>query len=104
MGLLTMSGCRISSARSLTGERHETLVERAALAVPRARGRAGARGRTGRRPDAQARRRPQRDAGRGSAGLLGARVLDDLRRLAAVTLLLQPRAVRSAQGVRVGGD
>jgi hypothetical protein len=35
MELLSVSGCRISTARSLTGERHETTPESAALAVPR---------------------------------------------------------------------
>src|SRR2546426_5576760 len=35
MELLAVSGCRISTARSLTGERHETTLESAALAVPR---------------------------------------------------------------------
>jgi hypothetical protein len=75
-----------------------------ARAVPRDhRGTGGGR-RSRRRPDTQARRNPQRDAGRRSAGLLGARVLDDLRCVAPVTLLLQSRPVRSGQGARVGRD
>jgi len=34
MRLLSVRGCRISTARSLTGERHETSVERAAPEDP----------------------------------------------------------------------
>src|SRR5262249_48382458 len=83
---------------------HETLVARAALAVPRAPRRAGPRRRTGRRPDAQARRHPQRDAGGRSTGLSGPRIVHDLRSLAALTLLLEPGALRSAQAAGIGGN
>src|SRR3989442_608696 len=78
MRLLSVRGW-ISTARSLTGERHETSVERAARAVPRAPRRSGAGQRTGRRPGAQARRNPQCDAGRRPAGVFDPRVVDDLR-------------------------
>jgi len=62
MRLLSVSGCRISTARSLTGEHDETSLEHVALAMPRAPRRSGAGQRLGRRPGAQARRHPQRDA------------------------------------------
>jgi len=70
MRLLSVSGCRISTARSLTGEHDETSLEHVALAMPRAPRRSGAGQRLGRRPGAQARRHPQRDAGRRPAGVL----------------------------------
>src|SRR6266849_1142405 len=104
MALLSLSGCRISTARSLTGERHETTLERAALAVPAAPRRSGAGQRSCRRPDAEARRHPQLDAGRRPAGVLDSRVVHDLRSLAGVALLLESRPVRSLQAARIRRD
>src|SRR3989441_11621473 len=94
------------SSSAWTSSRSLDETTRAVAARPRPRdrrGRAGCRRCPGRRPDAEARRDPQRHAGRGPAGVLDPRVGHDLRRLAGDAVLLEPRPLRSAQAPGDGG-